>query len=162
MKNDLQGRPDVLQAGTKIKPSTPEAMLLHEAGVRVVMLTGDSRSTAEAVGRTLGIDEVHAEVLPDQKRETVRRLKANGRKVAMAGDGVNDAPALAEADVGIAMGTGTDVAIESAGGAHYGLGLLSNAAGHFERIAILDPGIEEFHGQRTRVPLFGQLPQDAR
>ena len=106
----------LLGVADPIKPSTPEAIrLLHEAGVRVVMLTGDSRSTAEAVGRTLGIDEVQSEVLPDQKRETVRRLKAEGRKVAMAGDGVNDAPALAEADVGIAMGTGTDVAIESAG-----------------------------------------------
>jgi Cu+-exporting ATPase len=99
-----------------IKPSTPEAIkLLHEAGVRVVMLTGDSRSTAEAVARKLGIDEVQAEVLPGEKRETVKRLKASGRVVAMAGDGVNDAPALAEADVGLAMGTGTDVAMESAG-----------------------------------------------
>jgi Cu+-exporting ATPase len=106
----------LLGVADPIKPSTPEAIrLLHETGVRVVMLTGDSRSTAEAVGRMLGIDEVQAEMLPDQKRGTVRRLKANGRKVAMAGDGVNDAPALAEADVGIAMGTGTDIAIESAG-----------------------------------------------
>jgi Cu+-exporting ATPase len=106
----------LLGVADPIKPSTPEAIrLLHEAGVRVVMLTGDSRSTAEAVGRTLGIDEVQSEVLPDRKCETVKRLKAEGRKVAMAGDGVNDAPALAEADVGIAMGTGTDVAIESAG-----------------------------------------------
>jgi Cu+-exporting ATPase len=79
------------------------------------MLTGDSRSTARAVARKLGIDDVEAEVLPDQKRDVVRRLKASGRKVAMAGDGVNDAPALAEADVGLAMGTGSDVAMESAG-----------------------------------------------
>ena len=98
-----------------IKASTPEAMeLLRREGVRIAMLTGDSRATAEAVARALGIDEVEAEVLPDQKVEVVRRLQAAGRVVAMAGDGVNDAPALAQADVGIAMGTGTDVAMESA------------------------------------------------
>jgi Cu+-exporting ATPase len=98
-----------------IKPSAPEAIrLLHEAGLRIVMLTGDSRGTAEAVARTLGIDEIEAEVLPDEKREAIKRFQAQGHKVAMAGDGVNDAPAIAQADVGIAMGTGTDVAIESA------------------------------------------------
>ena len=99
-----------------IKKSTPEAIAaLHGEGLRLVMLTGDGRPTAEAVAARLGIDEVVAEVLPDEKAAAVRRLQAEGRKVAMAGDGVNDAPALASAEVGIAMGTGTDVAMESAG-----------------------------------------------
>ncbi|MGD2112224.1 MAG: copper-translocating P-type ATPase, partial [Gammaproteobacteria bacterium] len=99
-----------------VKESTPEALRhLHEAGVDVVMLTGDSRATAEAVARDLGIDRVEAEVLPEQKAAVVDRLQAEGRIVAMAGDGINDAPALARAHVGIAMGSGTDVAMESAG-----------------------------------------------
>ncbi|MEW6133483.1 MAG: heavy metal translocating P-type ATPase [Pseudomonadota bacterium] len=99
-----------------IKESTPEALkVLHEEGVEVVMLTGDNRTTAEAVARRLGIARVQAEVLPEQKAEVVRQLQAEGRMVAMAGDGINDAPALAQAQVGIAMGTGADVAMESAG-----------------------------------------------
>jgi Cu+-exporting ATPase len=99
-----------------IRSSTPEAIrLLHEDGMRVIMLTGDSRTTAEAVAWRLGMDEVIAEVLPQQKHEVVKRLQGEGRVVAMAGDGINDAPALAQAQIGIAMGTGTDVAIESAG-----------------------------------------------
>jgi Cu+-exporting ATPase len=106
----------LLGVADPIKESTYEAIqLLHEDGLRIVMLTGDSRTTAEAVARKLGIDTVEAEVLPEQKSESVKRLQAEGRIVAMAGDGVNDAPALAQAQVGIAMGTGTDVAMESAG-----------------------------------------------
>jgi P-type Cu+ transporter len=99
-----------------VKPSTAEAIqMLHEDGIKIVMLTGDNRTTAEAVAKKLSIDEVHAEVLPEQKGNLIKRLQAEGRTVAMAGDGVNDAPALAQAHVGIAMGTGTDVAMESAG-----------------------------------------------
>jgi Cu+-exporting ATPase len=99
-----------------IKATTPEAIrLLHEEGIRIVMLTGDNRKTAEAVAEKLNIDQVHAEVLPDQKAALIKQLQAEGHIVAMAGDGINDAPALAQAQVGIAMGTGTDVAMESAG-----------------------------------------------
>ena len=103
-----------LAVADPIKPSTPEALqVLRESGLHVVMLTGDNRATAEAIARELGIEEFEAEVLPDKKADTVKRLQAEGRIVAMAGDGVNDAPALALANVGIAMGTGTDIAIES-------------------------------------------------
>jgi len=99
-----------------IKASTREAIAgLHEQGIRVIVLTGDSRTTAEAVARKLGLDDVRAEVMPDQKAAVIRELQSMGKIVAMAGDGVNDAPALAQAQVGIAMGTGTDVAMESAG-----------------------------------------------
>ena len=99
-----------------IKDSTAEAIRdLHTEGIKIVMLTGDSHTTAKAVAGKLGIDQVHAEVLPEQKTELIKQLQAEGRIVAMAGDGINDAPALAQAHVGIAMGTGTDVAIESAG-----------------------------------------------
>jgi P-type Cu+ transporter len=106
----------VLGVADPIKASTAEAIaMLHREGLRIVMLTGDSKTTAEAVARQLGIDEVEAEVLPAGKGEAVRQLQAQGRVVAMAGDGINDAPALAQANVGIAMGTGTDVAMESAG-----------------------------------------------
>jgi Cu+-exporting ATPase len=106
----------LLGVADPIKESTAEALrMLREEQIEIVMLTGDSRGTAEAVAAELGIDRVEAEVLPEQKVDAVRRLKSEGRMVAMAGDGVNDAPALAEAAVGIAMGTGTDVAMESAG-----------------------------------------------
>ena len=105
----------LLGVADPIKASTPEALSqLRAAGVHVVMLTGDSRATALAIARKLGIMDVEAEVLPDQKRLMISRLQAEGRIVAMAGDGVNDAPALAQAHVGIAMGTGTDVAMQSA------------------------------------------------
>jgi Cu+-exporting ATPase len=106
----------VLGIADPIKPTTPDAVAgLQRAGIRVVMITGDGRATAEAVGRELGLDEVTGDALPEDKAEAVRRLSQAGRIVAMAGDGVNDAPALALAHVGIAMGTGSDVAMESAG-----------------------------------------------
>jgi Cu+-exporting ATPase len=113
----IDGKPaGVLGVADPIKETTAEAIReLHKEGLRVVMLTGDNRTTAEAVARKLGIDDVEADVLPEQKADAVKKLQASGQRVAMAGDGVNDAPALAQADVGIAMGTGTDVAIESAG-----------------------------------------------
>ncbi len=106
----------LLGVADPIKETTLEAVkYLHADGIRIVMLTGDNKTTAETVARKLGIDDVVAEVLPDQKAEVVKKLQAEGRFVAMAGDGINDAPALAQAQVGIAMGTGTDVAMESAG-----------------------------------------------
>ncbi len=113
----VDGRPaGLLGVADPIKASTSEALqALQRSGICVIMLTGDNRTTAEAVARKLGIDHVEADVLPEQKSEVIRRLQAEGHVVSMAGDGVNDAPALAQAQVGIAMGTGTDVAIESAG-----------------------------------------------
>jgi Cu+-exporting ATPase len=113
----IDGQPaGLVGVADPIKASTVEAIaLLRKASLRLVMLTGDSKTTAQAVATKLGLDDVLAEVLPDQKGDAIRRLQAAGRVVAMAGDGINDAPALAQADVGIAMGTGTDVAIESAG-----------------------------------------------
>ncbi len=106
----------LLGVADPIKETTPEAIKqLHERGIKIVMLTGDSNTSAEAVASKLNIDEVFAEVLPNQKAEIVKRFQSEGRKVAMAGDGINDAPALAQADVGIAMGSGTDIAMQSAG-----------------------------------------------
>jgi Cu+-exporting ATPase len=105
----------IIVVADPVKESAAEAIAeLHKEGIRIVMLTGDNRRTAEAVGRSVGIDDVMADVLPDQKQAKIEELKRQGRHVAMAGDGINDAPALAAADVGIAMGTGTDVAMESA------------------------------------------------
>jgi Cu+-exporting ATPase len=113
----VDGKPaGLLGVADPIKEGTPEAVRqLHAEGLRILMLTGDSRTTAEAVARELGIDEVVAGVLPEDKAGKVQELQDAGHVVAMAGDGINDAPALALADVGIAMGTGTDVAMESAG-----------------------------------------------
>lgn len=113
----IQGKPaGLLGVADPIKKTTEEALLqLREAGLKLVMLTGDHRETAEVVAKKLGIEECYADVLPEQKSQVVKMLQAQGRKVAMAGDGVNDAPALAQAEVGIAMGTGTDVAMQSAG-----------------------------------------------
>ena len=105
----------LLGVADPVKQSAKEAIqALHREGIRVIMVTGDSRATAIAVAREMGIDEVLAEVTPEQKLETVKRLQGEGRMVAMAGDGINDAPALAQAQIGIAMGTGTDIAMESA------------------------------------------------
>ena len=106
----------ILGVADPIKATTPQAIeQLHHAGLRVVMLTGDSAATAHAVARKIGIDEIHADVSPEDKIRVVRELQSRGSIVAMAGDGINDAPALAQADVGVAMGTGTDVAMQSAG-----------------------------------------------
>ena len=113
----VEGRPaGLIAVADPIKATTPAALAsLRADGVHIVMLTGDNRTTAQAVAAKLGITDIEAEVLPEQKHAIVRRLRQEGRVVAMAGDGVNDAPALAEADVGVAMGTGTDVAMQSAG-----------------------------------------------
>ena len=113
----LDGKPaGLIGVADPIKATTPDAIAaLHKAGMKVVMLTGDSQATAEAVARQIGIDEVHADVSPEDKNRIIRELQSQGAIVAMCGDGINDAPALAQADVGIAMGTGTDVAMESAG-----------------------------------------------
>ena len=112
----LDGKPaGLIGVADPIKATTPDAIAaLHKAGMKVVMLTGDSQATAEAVARQIGIDEVHADVSPEDKNRIIRELQSQGAIVAMCGDGINDAPALAQADVGIAMGTGTDVAMESA------------------------------------------------
>lgn len=113
----IDGRPSgLLGVADPIKSSTLEAIrTLRSEGIRIVMITGDNHTTASAIAKKLAIDDFHADVLPDGKSEVVKQLQSQGRVVAMAGDGINDAPALAQADVGIAMGTGTDVAIESGG-----------------------------------------------
>ena len=112
----IDGKPaGLLGVSDPLKVSTADAIrALRAEGLRIVMLTGDHQATARAVARKLAIDEVIADVLPDQKAAAIKRLQGEGRSVAMAGDGINDAPALAQADVGIAMGTGTDIAMESA------------------------------------------------
>jgi Cu+-exporting ATPase len=112
-KSPLAG---LISVADPIKKNSVKALQqLHKSGIKVVMLTGDNQVTAQAVAQNLGIDQVYADVLPEQKAEVVKKLQQEGHIVAMAGDGINDAPALAQADIGIAMGTGTDIAMESAG-----------------------------------------------
>ena len=113
LENQIAG---LVSVADPVKETTPAALKsLHELGLKIIMATGDNERTAKAVAARLGIDEIRADVLPADKARIIKELQQQGRKVAMAGDGVNDAPALAQADVGIAMGTGADVAIESAG-----------------------------------------------
>jgi len=141
----VDGRPGgIIAVADPIKPTTVGALkTLRAAGIHIVMLTGDNRTTAEAVARKLGIADFEADVLPEDKNRIVRKLRAEGKIVAMAGDGVNDAPALAEADVGIAMGTGTEVAIRSAG-----LTLVADAD-IIHRVAGPDPFL--FRRRRTQL-----------
>ena len=152
----IDGKPaGVIAIADPVKPTTPDALkALTAAGLRIVMLTGDNRTTAQAVARRLGIAEVEAEVLPDGKAEVVEKLRRAGRVVAMAGDGVNDAPALAAADVGIAMGTGTDVAIESAG--------ITLVKGDLDRHRARAQTVGRDHAQHPAEPVSGVRLQRRR
>ncbi len=157
----------LLGVADPIKETTAEAIsLLHGDGMRIVMVTGDSRTTAEAVSKKLGLDEVMAEVLPDKKAVIVKQLQEQGKIVAMAGDGINDAPALAQAHVGIAMGTGTDVAMESAGvtlvkgrppGNSPGQGPQPRHHAKHQGKPLFRPGLQRHwraHSRRHSLPLF--------
>ena len=160
----VDGKPAGLFAiSDPVKTSTPDALkALAAEGIKVIMLTGDNKTTANAVARRLGIDDIDADVLPDQKRDVVARLRKAGRIVAMAGDGVNDAPALAAADVGIAMGTGTDVAMESAG-----ITLLKGDLTGIVRARQLSPGDDGATSARTcsspssTTPPASRLPRES-